>query len=127
VTGEEARSISEENIQILGSEQPNLHNDLIENEGQMKLVQMTETNQDTCFKGRTVYKKLRNLYYRSLSNSITDEDITNYNRLFWLKNEPLEALKMWNVGKQIRFTYFGDEESVLNKSEELERRDKKKK
>jgi len=60
-----------------------------------------------------------------LSNSISDDDIINCNRIFWLKKGPLESQKLWNITKEIGSTYSGDEVSILNKLEEMEQRDKK--
>jgi len=47
------------------------------------------------------------LVTQSLSNSLSDIDIHNYNRLIWMRNNSVEALNLWKLGKDIGFTHVG--------------------
>jgi len=44
---------------------------------------------------------------------MSEEDIMNCKKLLWFKNRPLEALKLWNIGKEIRVTFSSEEETIL--------------
>lgn len=59
----------------------------------------------------------------SLSNSVTDSGIRNCNKLFWLKDEVLEAKKLWELGKSMGVNNSGCDEALVRKLVELEQRD----
>ena len=47
----------------------------------------------------------------------------NGSRFNWLKNENLEAIRVWSIGKELGFTFNGEEELVISKLKFLENRD----
>ena len=52
------------------------------------------------------------------------DSIVKYNfKLNWLKNEKFEAFRMWSIGKELGFSFNGDEEIVISKLMLLENRD----
>ena len=56
--------------------------------------------------------KLR-LESQSLNLSLSDNVVRNCNRLFWLKDEHVEAIRIWKLGKEVGFSYTGKEEVVI--------------
>jgi len=81
---------------------------------------VTDNNEATNAEQR---RKIRSAIH-TISNSISDSEINNCNRLFWLKNGSLEVIRLWELGKQIGVTLNGKEEDIMLKLEELEKRDK---
>jgi len=57
-----------------------------------------------------------------LSRSADSADKNGF-RLNWLKNENLEAIRMWSIGKEFGFSFNGEEEIVISKLKSLENRD----
>jgi len=55
------------------------------------------------------------------SNSSSCIDIRNCNRLFWLRNSPDEASRLWNIGKQIGFNSVEFDDCVIAQILELEK------
>jgi len=41
-----------------------------------------------------------------------------------LKNDNFEAARMWSIGKELGFSFNGDEEIVISKLKSLENRDR---
>ncbi|KAK7368961.1 hypothetical protein VNO80_10994 [Phaseolus coccineus] len=62
-----------------------------------------------------------------ISNVVSDNGIDNCNRMFWLKHDNLETIRLWELGKLIGVTLEGKEKKLLVRLEELEDRDKKQK
>ena len=60
--------------------------------------------------------------YVPLSRSI-DSAVQYGSRLNQLKNDNFEAARMWSIGKELRFSFIGDEEIVISKLKSLENRD----
>lgn len=60
----------------------------------------------------------------TLTNSISNITIQNYNKLYSLKDGKVEDNRLLKIGKEIRVTFTGKEESMLRKLKELESRDK---
>ena len=48
---------------------------------------------------------------------------TTKNCLVWLNNEKLKAYRIWNSGKKVGYSRFGNEDDILNKLKSLEERD----
>jgi len=42
-----------------------------------------------------------------------DNVVRNCNRIFWLKNEHAEAIRIWKMGKDIGFWYTREEDVVI--------------
>jgi len=63
------------------------------------------------------------LAIHSPCNSVSDIDINNCNRLFWIRNNSLEALRLWNIGKDLGFTYTGEDANIIKRITEMEERD----
>jgi len=64
---------------------------------------------------------------QSVCNSLFDENIVKYNRLFWFTRCQLdnsESLTIWSLAKQLGITFSGDEEQILKELECMERQDK---
>jgi len=52
------------------------------------------------------------------------DSIAKYDsKLNWLKNKKFEAFRMWSIGKELGFSFNGDEEIVISKLMSLENRD----
>jgi len=53
----------------------------------------------------------RNLRLASqhLNNSLSNSNIENCNRLFYVCNNVIEANRLWELGKQLGVTYMGEE------------------
>jgi len=49
----------------------------------------------------------------STSISFTNLDISNCNRLFWVRNDSAEASRLWEIGKQIGFNSLEPDESII--------------
>lgn len=64
------------------------------------------------------------LLNHSLSQSLSDSDVDNCNRLFWLRNAKYEARLLLDLGKELGMTCKGNEDEMLRKIQELEQRDK---
>jgi len=54
---------------------------------------------------------------------VSNSGIRNCNRMFWLKNSPMDAVKLWDLAKKLGFTYSGDEDDVIKQINFLENRD----
>lgn len=54
------------------------------------------------------------------NNVISDNAIKNCNRLFWLKNEHEETARIWNIEKELGFTYMSDDEGVVKSIQAME-------
>ena len=52
-----------------------------------------------------------------------DIDISNCNRLFWLRNNYDEAVRLWNIGKQIGFTCSGEDNIIIDRIIEMEEKE----
>jgi len=63
------------------------------------------------------------LVSHSSSSSVSDSDIINCNRLFWLRNNSTEAINMWNICKSVGFSYSGEEQDIIQRINDLEERD----
>ncbi|ESW08016.1 hypothetical protein PHAVU_009G011500 [Phaseolus vulgaris] len=61
-----------------------------------------------------VRRKSKRLVNKHASNRISDSGIRNCNRMFWLKNSPMDAVNLWDLAKKMGFSYSGDEEDVIN-------------
>lgn len=70
-------------------------------------------------------KKLRR-FVHALSHSISDSDVFNYNRLFWLKNVDLEAKFLWEMGKELGVSCRGNEDEIIQRMVEMEQKDAEK-
>ena len=57
----------------------------------------------------------------SSSTVFTNNDTNNC--LVWLNNEKVEADRIWNSGKKVGYSRFGNEVDILNKLKSLEERD----
>jgi len=55
---------------------------------------------------------------------MNDLDIQSCSRLFWVRNNSVEALQLWEIGKKIRFTSIGFEGEDVRQIEEVDERDK---
>jgi len=86
-----------------------------------KLISVTTTSSmNTTQQRRQVRSAIHNL-----CNSISDTDIVNCNRLFWMRNSSIEANTIWNLGKQLRITFIGEENRILEQLQKMEERDSK--
>ena len=54
---------------------------------------------------------------------VSNSGIRNCNRMFWLKNSLMDAVKLWDLAKKLGFTYSGDEDDVIKQINFLENRD----
>lgn len=70
----------------------------------------------------TSRKEVRHRMF-SFCNSLSDSNIENCNRVFWLNNTRLEAANMWELGKELGVTHTGNEDEILSRLIELENRD----
>lgn len=70
-------------------------------------------------------KQLRQFVY-SLSNSISDSDMENCNRLFMLKSAESEAQMIYTIGKGLEVSFRGKEEEMAASLLNLERKDARK-
>lgn len=52
-----------------------------------------------------------------------DNTIKNCNHIFWLRNEPGQATRIWNIGKEIFFTFSWEDNIIVNRIDELENKD----
>lgn len=59
----------------------------------------------------------------SLSNSVSDSELQNNNRVLWLKNLEYEAHNLWNLGKELGVTYVGSEADMIAQLVGMEKRD----
>jgi len=57
-------------------------------------------------------------------SSISDNDVRNCNNRYWLENKESEAQKIWNIGKDLGFSFVGKEEVVVKNLQALEARDR---
>ncbi|KAK7373249.1 hypothetical protein VNO80_06649 [Phaseolus coccineus] len=48
---------------------------------------------------RGVKRTSKRLANKQPSNCVSDSGIRNYNRMFWLKNSPMDAVKLWDLAK----------------------------
>jgi len=64
------------------------------------------------------------LVIHSLSNSLNDNYIWNYNKLFWLRNSSVEAVRLRNIGKEIGFTNIRFEDKIIRQIEVMDQKDK---
>ena len=86
-----------------------------------KLISITTTSSMNTTQQRC---QIRSAIY-NLYNSISDTDIVNCNRLFWMRNSSTEANRIWNLGKQLGITFTGDENQILEQLQKMEERDSK--
>jgi len=63
------------------------------------------------------------LVTQSLSNSLSDIDIHNYNKLFWMRNNSIKAPSLWKLGKYIGLTHVREEDNIIKRIKEMEERD----
>jgi len=70
-----------------------------------------------------VRRKSKRLVNKHASNRISDSGIRNCNRMFWLKNSPMDAVNLWDLAKKMGFSYSGDEEDVIKQLNYMENRD----
>jgi len=68
-------------------------------------------------------RKIRSSIH-SISNSESDNETNNRDRLFWLKNCSRETIRLWELRKEIGVTFDGEDETILRKLDKLEARDK---
>jgi len=59
---------------------------------------------------------------QSLNLGLSDNEVKNCNRLFWLKDEHVEAIRIWKLGKEVGFLYTGEEEVVIGHLQSLKLR-----
>ena len=57
-------------------------------------------------------------------SSISNNDVRNCNNRYWLENKESEAQKIWNIGKDLGFSFAGKEEVVVKNLQSLEARDR---
>lgn len=57
----------------------------------------------------------------SSSTAFTNNDTKNC--LVWLNDEKLKAYRIWNSGKKVGYSRFGNEDDILNRLKSLEERD----
>ena len=57
-------------------------------------------------------------------NNLSDGAVRNCNRLYWINNEHSEAVRIWTIGKELGFTFSGEEEVVVGRIQAMEIRDK---
>ena len=57
-------------------------------------------------------------------SSISDNDVRNCNNRYWLENKESEAQKIWNMGKDLGFSFTGKEEVVVKNLQALEAQDR---
>ncbi|KAK7368587.1 hypothetical protein VNO80_10615 [Phaseolus coccineus] len=61
--------------------------------------------------------------HKTSSNQSSASVAKNSKRLFRKKNEHVEAIRMWNIGKEQGFSFNGEEEIVIRSLKALEKRD----
>jgi len=44
----------------------------------------------------------------NLCNFMSDSAVRNCNRLFWMKNDNFEILRLWNLDKEMKFNFEGE-------------------
>jgi len=57
-------------------------------------------------------------------SSISDNAVRNCNNRYWLENKESKAQKIWNIGKDLGFSFVGKEEVVIKNLQALEARDR---
>jgi len=53
-------------------------------------------------------------------NNLSDGAVRNCNRLYWINNEHSEAVRIWTIGKELGFTFSGEEEVVVGRIQAME-------
>lgn len=56
----------------------------------------------------------------SPSISLNDTNIHNCNRLFWIRNSSDEAVRLWNLGKEIGFNGLDSDKRVIEQFEAMD-------
>jgi len=54
---------------------------------------------------------------------VSDSEIRICNRMFWLKNNPMDAMKLLDLAKKLGFTYSMDEDDVIKQINFMENRE----
>lgn len=56
---------------------------------------------------------------------VSDKDIYNYNKIFWLRKVFVEAQKLYEIGLGIGISYGSKEENMVERMDDLETKDVK--
>lgn len=69
-----------------------------------------------------VRKQVRQNSY-SMCSSLSDSDILNCNRGFWIRNKEDEARNIWDFGKMLGVSFSGEDREMISKIMNMEQRD----
>jgi len=61
---------------------------------------------------------------QNLNNRLSDNAVRNCNRLFWINNEHSEAFRVWNIGKELEFSFSREDDVVIDRLQAMKMRDK---
>jgi len=61
---------------------------------------------------------------QSLNNRLFDSAVRNYNMMFWMNNEHLEAFRVCKSGKEVGYSFLGENDVIIDRLEAMELRQK---
>jgi len=71
-----------------------------------------ERNGGRSFKEKKMCQEIR-LGTNNLNDRPIDNEVRNCNMIYWLKNEHVKAIRIWRMGKEIAFSFTGEEDAVI--------------